>query len=210
VVTKFNLSERYNIKNNSRTNSRNALKKRLSADIDSESGVFSISYKDIDPVFAQSVVTYCVYYIDQRFSELGVDKDKLQKENLEKSLINTYAEIIKLEQSSLSFDKTVSQSLNYPGTGSVVQETSRIKLELETQKQVYTQLRTQYEVLKVKMVSETPVFQILENADIPDQKSGPSRGKICMIITLGSFFFSLFLVFALNAFDSLKKKMIRL
>ena len=54
------------------------------------------------------------------------------------------------------------------------------------------------------MASEKPVFQILEYAEIPDMKSGPSRGKLCIIVTFAAFFISVFLAFLLNAIENIK------
>ena len=136
---------------------------------------------------------------------MGIDKNKLQKENLEKNIDTTYKEIIRLEGLSHNLDRSVTQGANIGGSGLVVLESSRIQLELAAQKQVYTQLKTQYEVLKVTMASEMPVFQVLEYAEVPDQKSGPSRGKLCLIVTFAAFFGSIFLVFLLKAIDNIKK-----
>ena len=84
-------------------------------------------------------------------------------------------------------------------------DSSLLKLELSAQQQIYSQLKVQYESLKVTMASEQPVFQILEYAEVPDRKSEPSRGKLCIIITFAAFFLSVFLAFALNAVENIKK-----
>jgi uncharacterized protein involved in exopolysaccharide biosynthesis len=55
------------------------------------------------------------------------------------------------------------------------------------------------------IASETPIFQVLETAQVPDLKSGPSRGMICIIVTFGAFFFSVFLAFMLTALENIKK-----
>jgi len=78
-------------------------------------------------------------------------------------------------------------------------------LELNAKEQVYTQLKVQYELLKITMASEKPIFQILEMAEIPDQKSGPSRGMLCIVVTFAAGFFAVFLAFALNAIANIKK-----
>jgi uncharacterized protein involved in exopolysaccharide biosynthesis len=78
-------------------------------------------------------------------------------------------------------------------------------MELGAQRQLYTQLKVQYEMLKVTMSSEKPAFQILEMAEVPDQKSGPSRGMLCLIVTFAGGFFSVFLAFVLNAISNIKK-----
>lgn len=205
VVDKFNLVERYEIKKSLRAESRKALKEKLSASFDDKSGVFTISFTDIDPAFAQSVVNYAVEYMEQRFTEMGIDKNKLQKENLEVNIKNTYDEIVKLEAESMNLDRATSRGSYITNGGSLVLEATRIKRELEAQQAVYTQLKTQYELLKVQMASETPVFQVLEYAEIPDQKSGPSRGMLCIIVTFAGFFGSVFLAFVLNAIENIKK-----
>ena len=85
-----------------------------------------------------------------------------------------------------------------------VMETTLLKTELQVQESVYGQLKSQYEMLKVTMASEQPVFQILEYAEVPDRKSGPSRGMLCIIVTFAAGFFSVFLAFLLNAIKNVR------
>jgi uncharacterized protein involved in exopolysaccharide biosynthesis len=202
-VDEFDLITRYKIEKSPRAESRKLLKNQLTASYDEKSGVFSISFTDTDPVFAQRVVNYCVQYLEARFNDLGIDKSKVEKENLEINIGNTFREIQTLEEES----HRLAQTVNLPSTGlpAITLETNRIALELAAQRQVYTQLTVQYELLKVSMASETPVFQILELAEIPDQKSGPSRGLLCVIVTFAAGFFAVFLAFAVNAVSNIRK-----
>jgi uncharacterized protein involved in exopolysaccharide biosynthesis len=209
LVDEFDLLVRYKIDSpekrarSPRADSRKALKKKLTATFDDKSGVFSVSFTDTDPAFAQGVVNYCVGYLQTWFDELGIDKNKLEKENLEKNIENTYDGIRDLELETRRLEQSVQRgSVNVP---SISLDLSRIQMELGAQRQVYAQLKVQYELLKVTMSSEKPVFQILEMAEIPDQKSGPSRGMICVIVTFAAGFFSVFLAFVLNAVENLKK-----
>jgi uncharacterized protein involved in exopolysaccharide biosynthesis len=201
VVDKFDLINRYKIKQFPRTESRKMAKKSLEAEMDLESGVFSLSFTDTDPVFARSVVNFCVEYMEKRFDEMGIDKNKREKENLEVNIENTYREIQNLELQS----RQLEQSAMRGSVSSITLELNRIALELQAQKQIYTQLKVQYELLKVTMASETPVFQVLEYAEVPDQKSGPSRGMLCIIVTFASGFFAVFLAFVLNAIANIRK-----
>jgi uncharacterized protein involved in exopolysaccharide biosynthesis len=203
VVDEFDLIVRYEIKNFYRAASREALKKKLSASHDEKSGVFNISFTDRDPVFAQQVVNYCVEYLQKWFDELGVDKNKLEKENLEKNIENTLKEIQNLELEGHRLEQTVSGRLP-ASLPSITFEQNRIVLELAAQRQVYSQLKVQYELLKISMASEKPVFQILEMAEAPDKKSGPSRGLRCIVVVFAAGFFSVFLAFILNAVANIK------
>ena len=99
-------------------------------------------------------------------------------------------------------------SVSYPtptyNMPSIVRDTTMIKMELSAQQEIYKQLKAQEELLKVKMASEQPAFQVLEYAEVPDLKSGPSRGMLCIIVTFAAFFFSIFLAFLLNALKNIK------
>ncbi|MDD5790883.1 MAG: lipopolysaccharide biosynthesis protein [Spirochaetia bacterium] len=204
VNKKFNLTERYKIEKAPLANTRKAMKKTLVSDFDEESSVFTIGFTDIDPVFARDVVNFAVDWMQNRFDELGLDTNRIEKKNLEANIEATYKEILKLEKEAQNLGASVNKGVSVWGAPNVSIETSRIQMELSAQQKVYEQLKTQYELLKVKMQSEQPVFQILERPEIPDLKSKPSRGKLCIIITFAAFFMSVFAAFALNAWQNIK------
>lgn len=203
IIQEFNLVARYKIKKFPKTTSRKLLKKRLSAKFDDKSGIFSLRFKDIDPEFAQQVADFAVSYYEQRFAEIGLDKHKLEKEGLEKSLQAALDEIKRLEVEASGLErKTVNA---YSSVPSIALEATRLAREIQVQEKIYGQLKAQYEVLKIEMASEMPVFQVLDYPQVPEVKSGPSRGKLCIIATFAGFFFSIFLVFLLNALQEIRQ-----
>lgn len=205
VIEKFNFIEEWEIKKSPKTSSRKALKEKLKSDFDEDSGVFTVSFTDIDPKLGQEVVNYVVELLEKRFKDLGVDKNELQKTNLEENINNTYNQIVILQKQIQDIEKSVNNVYSPNNAPSIVMDTTLIKMELSVQEEVYKQLKAQYETLKVTMASEQPIFQILEYAEIPDQKSKPSRGKLCIIITFAAFFISIFIAFLLNAISNIKK-----
>ena len=204
ITDEFGLIEHYKLEKHVRTASRKILSESLKAEMDSETGVFTISFTDIDPAFAQSIVNFVVDWMEKKFDELGLDNNKIQKENLERNIQSSYNEILRIEREIKNLGASVDYGASAWNLPSITTGSAKLQLELEAQKQVYTQLKTQYELLKVQMQSETPIFQILERPEIPDMKSGPSRGKMCIIVTFAAFFLSVFLAFALNAWKNIK------
>jgi uncharacterized protein involved in exopolysaccharide biosynthesis len=203
VVDEFDLITKYEIEESPRAESRERLTEQLTVAMDETSGVLSIGVTDKDPVFAQSVVNYIVNYLSKRFDELGLDKNKIEYDNLELNIEATYQDILQLEIDARNLEQSVAfSSINIPA---ITVEINRLAMELEAKRQVYTQLKVQYEMLKVAMASEKPVFQILEMPEVPDRKSGPSRGMICIIVTFAAGFFAVFLAFALNAIENIKQ-----
>jgi len=205
LTDKFDLVRHYKIKEFPRTSCRNILKHKLSAGYDQESGIFTIKFTDSDPGFAQSVVNFAVSYLEQRFFDFGVDKNLLKKKNLEDSIESTYNAIVGLQKKIGNLEKSVSSG-GIPGSvPSIMLDTSIYKLELSAQQNVYTQLKTQLEMTKIQMESETPVFQVIERAEIPERKSGPSRSSVCIIVIFAAFFMSVFMAFMFNTFDNIRK-----
>lgn len=204
VVKNFNLVERYNIEEYVVSSSREVVKGVLSSNFDDETGIFSVSFTDIDPVFAKDVVNFVVSLLESKFLDMGIDKNRLTKENLEANIDNTYNEILKLQKEIQEIEYSVSNVYNPNQTKSIVMDATLKKMELSVQQEIYAQLKAQYEMLKVTMSSEQPVFQILEFAEVPDKKSAPSRGMLCIIVTFAAFFVSVFMAFLLNALKNIK------
>lgn len=203
IIQEFDLINRYKIQKFPKTESRKLLKKRLTAKLDDKSGIFSLTFKDIDPEFAQRVVNFAVSYYEQRFSEMGFDKHKLEKEGLEKSLKATLDEIKRLESEATGLERKTINA--YGSVPSIALEATRLHREIQVQEQIYGQLKARYELLKIEMASETPVFQVLDYPQIPEKKSEPGRGKLCIIATFAGFFFSIFLAFLLNALQEIRR-----
>ena len=201
VVDQFD----YKIEKSPRAASRKALRKILLAEYDEKSGVLSISFTDIDPVFAQEVVNFSVGYLENWFQEFGFDKSALQRANLEQNIENTFDDIRQLEEQSHQLERTVSGGGRSGALPSIMLESQRLALELSAKQEIYKQLKVQLELTKVEIASETPIFQIIESAEVPDQKSKPSRGMICIIVTFAGFFLAVFLAFLLNAVANIRQ-----
>lgn len=85
-----------------------------------------------------------------------------------------------------------------------------LKRELDIQASVYKSLISQIETLKLTADGTGPTFQVLEMARVPEMKSGPSRGKLCIIVTIIGFFFSIFFVFLKEAWINIKNDPVKI
>ena len=204
IIEEFNLTVRYKISQSPIINTRSELLKRISSNIDKETGVFSISFTDTDPVFARDVVNYAVKLLDNRFVDLNLDSAMLTKKNLEENIDNTYNELVNLQSKIEDLEHSVSYVKNTSSVPSIVKETAMLKLELDAQKEMYKQLKAQDTLMKVDLASTKPVFQVLQFGEIPDKKSGPSRGLICIVVSFAAFLGSLLLVFFIHGIKKIK------
>jgi hypothetical protein len=139
VVDEFDLIARYQIKKDPRAESRKALKKKLLANFEQDSGVFTIDFTDYDPAFAQRMVNYSVNYLGKWFKGLGLDKNVLQRTNFEQNIQNSFNEIRRIEVESHNLDRTVSIG-NATALPSIVLESRRLALEISVQQEIYRQI----------------------------------------------------------------------
>lgn len=84
-------------------------------------------------------------------------------------------------------------------------EFNNLTVEMDIQRQIYNTLSQQYEVLKLTAEPDS-AFQVMELAEIPDYKSGPSRSRIVVIAAAAAFFGSSALAFLLHSLARLKRK----
>jgi len=98
-------------------------------------------------------------------------------------------------------DEYISQS-EFPELSAVY---LNLKSELAIQETIYRMLRQQYETTKIEESDNSRKFQVIEYAEIPEKKDSPSRGKICIIVTLAVFFLSILISFIMEYFSRVKK-----
>lgn len=83
-------------------------------------------------------------------------------------------------------------------------EYAGLERDLIVQTEVFKTLTEQYELAKLNVSGQGNTFQVIDLAEIPDQKSGPSRAAICIVGTMAGFFLSVLLSFVLEAIKKIR------
>jgi tyrosine-protein kinase Etk/Wzc len=123
-------------------------------------------------------------------------------------------ELIQLRAQRESLQELIQQIERGQGTGgrqmpsreelpALAIEYSHLRMSHEIQMRIYQNLQEQYEVQKLATTGES-VFSVLEPAEVPDEKSRPSRGELCMIVTLIGFFTSIALAILIDLIRNVK------
>lgn len=159
--------------------------------------------------------------VDIVFSELTKQMSKLQSSLLSKDIeIENYSLISNIQDPGykrLVNEKSAIQNAikklengdagNFPPVKNLPElglELQELKARMSIKQALYKNIVQQYEALKLTTSSSSPTFQVLEMAEVPEQKSGPSRGKLCIIVSFTGFFLSLFIVFFKEVWISIK------
>ena len=138
--------------------------------------------------------------------------------------IKNHTELIKVEDSRLRRLKVERENIleliekiesGYTATGRVLPhkdkvpdlllEFNQLQMSLEVQRNIYETLIEQYEVLKLSAGVDN-VFQILEWAEIPENKAGPSRIQILAIGIGAALFCSIGIALLHNFIKKMKSR----
>lgn len=191
IVQKFDLINKWKIKDKQISTSREMLKKNLKVEYNKDSGVFTISYTSTDPQLAFNIVSFLLKKVQEMLKDN--ERQHLQQQLLQQQLIQNSAKA----QINIATEKM--QALP---KGS---DKENAQSELNSAQQIYLQAKADVELTNAKIETQQDILKISNPAEIPEKKVGPSRSKICIIVIFAAFFISVFTAFLLNAIENIKK-----
>ncbi len=161
------------------------LQKRIGATLDKKSGVINISVKMQDPVVAATLVKYAQDYLTQY-----VAKYRTEKTQKDISFLNE-----RISEAKRRYDNALYAYSSYQDRNKSLflniakDEGKKLQYEVDLSYNLYAELAKQLEEAKIKVHRETPIFKVLEPAQIPVNKSEPKR----TLMVLGFAFLGLIL-----------------
>ena len=84
-------------------------------------------------------------------------------------------------------------------------EYQNLVANMTLQSSLYKTMQEQLEAVKLQEQDPSQTFQIIQHAEIPELKSGPSRGKISIIVTVTAFFLAVFAAFIMEYFEKARQ-----
>jgi uncharacterized protein involved in exopolysaccharide biosynthesis len=170
------------------------LQKRIGATLDKKSGVISISVKMQDPVVAATLVKYAQDYLTEYVVKYRTEKTKNDITFLNERLSEAKRRYDNALYAYSSYqDRNKSLFLNI-----AKDEGKKLQYEVDLSYNLYAELAKQLEEAKIKVHRETPIFKVLEPAQIPVKKSEPKRSVMVIGFAFLGLILSLVYVLARN------------
>ena len=194
IIDEFDLVTRYEIKKHFRSKSRKELNKALSVKVDEETNVLSVSFTDIDPDFSQKVVAFAVDLLVERFYAVTEDDNAINLRNYQDAMDSSFQKIVEYQKEIQHLEQSVSNTVTN-SIPSIMFDVQMKKMELEAEETIYATFRGQHELLSIQMKDDPITLKLIQEPEVPDMKSGPSRGLICVTGVFAVFAFCLFVFF---------------
>jgi len=271
VVDEFDLLEKYADSENAKTAARRSITENLTADYDAGSGILTVRFKSIDPVYATDVLLRVVELLEARFTFLTRDDARARSEAIEVQLSQLEDDVESAREAFAAFQRRygvidpelqgqqtlelisqyriqlfdlerqrqqllefvedpndpqiqrvqvqiqlLEKLVNELETGFVVYSPLSVprdqigpltvqymdlKKNLQLAEEIYFTFQTEQIRAQIETQDTSRVFQVIEPAEVPELKTAPSRGTICVIVTITAFFLSVFLAFVLEYFS---------
>ncbi len=157
-----------------------ALARIVGLSADRKTGVLKIDVTTTNPQLSALVANYYLECLDNFNQNQRKTSAGQNRQFIEKRLLEAKTQLSEAEESLKNLRK---HNLNYYNTTDpeLAMLNNQLQREVEVKSQVYLTLCQQYELASIQEKKEIPVIQILDTAQPPSVKSGPSRAKTAII-----------------------------
>ena len=170
------------------------LQKRVGTTLDKKTGVISISAKMQDPVIAATIVRYAQDYLTSYVVNYRTEKTLKDIKFLGDRLNEAKRRYDNALYSYSSYqDRNKGLFLNI-----AKDQGKKLQYEVDLSYNLYSELAKQLEEAKIKVHRETPIFKVLEPAQIPVKKSEPKRSVMVIGFAFLGLILSIFYVLIKN------------
>jgi uncharacterized protein involved in exopolysaccharide biosynthesis len=150
---------------------------RITTVFDRKSGVVTVSTEMPDPVVAAATANLSIDYLKKYVVDYRTGKARKQFEFLKDRVTESKQRLQSAEYTLAGFkDRN-----RYIEAKTAIVSEQRLTAEYMLAEGVYKGLVQQYEQAKVKIQEETPVFKVLQPAQIPLARSSPNRKIITLV-----------------------------
>ena len=148
----------------------NTLRQKITASLDEESGIVSVSVTLPDNVAAAAVTEYTITELTEYLTEYRTEKVLRDLTFVEEQLATAEARFEEAQLTLAEFRDSNQGTLS----AKAQTEEQRLNSEYQIAFNLYNGLTQQYEEAKLKVQEETPVFKTLEAVQVPleDETSG--------------------------------------
>jgi len=151
----------------------NKLMKKIIANIDKKTGVISVSVELPDPVTAAHVAQISMNYLTDFVTKYRVEKAKTDADFLASQLKAARGQYYSSQAQKAEYSDQFQLATIRLQSADIKRE--RIESDYRVNSAFYQQLLQQYEMAKLKVQQETPIFKTLQKPVVPYEKSGPRR-----------------------------------
>jgi len=171
------------------------IEKRISARLDTRSGVISITARMPDASAAATVAQQAMNYLTQYVTSYRTEKARQDLQFYSQRLNEARRRYQTAQYNVFHYN----DQHKYLVVQAATMDRQRMEAELTIAQTVYTELSRQYEQARLKVQERTPVFKVLEPAKIPLLRVSPKRAALVLTYALAGLLLGIVYLLARQA-----------
>jgi uncharacterized protein involved in exopolysaccharide biosynthesis len=166
----------YNFISEQEFNIVNSFKQKFSIVLNSKDGYIEVIAKDKDAFISTQLVKIITKNLQSRIIELRTNKIKQRLEYSKEQYELKQAEFDLLQKKLAEF-KDSNKNIS---TASFMSELQKLESEYQLQQNILMTLASEYNNNKIKLNKNTPIFSVIDEVSVPNQRSEPKRTLIAL------------------------------
>lgn len=162
----------------------NSLRVMLLVLVDAKTSVITMSISMPEPQLAADILNGVTVELNSFLLNKKTTSAGNQRKFVEERLIEVKQDLTKAENSLKEFREKNRQVLS----PQLMLEQERLIRDIQINAAVYTELRKQFEIVKIEVVKNIPVINVMDPARAPAWKDKPKKATIVIIFFFLSFF----------------------
>jgi uncharacterized protein involved in exopolysaccharide biosynthesis len=161
-----------------------SLRDQLEVSMDNKTSVVTIAIESKEPQLSADVVNKVTAELDKFIRTKRITNASEQRKWIEARLVEVKADLEKSENTLKDFREENRRVSDSP---QLLLEQERLIREVQINATLYTELKKQYELVKIEEIKNIPIINVMDPATAAARKDKPKRA----MITVTTFFLSL-------------------
>jgi uncharacterized protein involved in exopolysaccharide biosynthesis len=154
------------------SNGVQALRTRITTQVDVQTGVVRLNARFPDPVLAAAVANHLIDYLNDFNTQTRQSQARERRKFVEQRAAAAEVELGSAEEDLRKFYE---RNRTWQQAPQLTFEEGRLRRQVDLRQEVYLTLRREYETARIQEVNDAPVITVIEPAVPPQQRSRPRR-----------------------------------
>lgn len=155
-----------------------ALRRRLTTQVDIQTGVVRLSVSVNDPALAAAIANRFIEYLNDFNTQTRQSQARERRKFVEQRAAAAEVELGRAEEELRTF---YDRNRTWQQSPQLRFEEGRLRRQVDLRQEVYLTLRREYETARIQEVNDAPVITVIEQAVAPQQRSRPRR-KVMVVL----------------------------
>jgi len=179
-----------------------AFKQKFSIELNEKEGYIKVLANDKNAFVSSQLVKLVTKNLQSRIISLRTNKIKEQLDYSKKQYEKKQVEFETLQNSLAEF-KDSNKNIS---TAVFLSELQKLESEYQLQQNILMSLASEYNNNKIKLNKDTPIFSVLDEVSVPNQRSKPKRSQIVLIYMFSGLIISIVYIIAKEPFKEIIQK----